>query len=58
MSLTTRIIDTDNGLTMPWLNRDALDFIKGNVRAWWRVFEWGAGYGTLWWQTIIWQKAV
>jgi hypothetical protein len=53
MSLTTRIKDTETGLIMPWFNREALDFIKTLNISQWKVFEWGAGYSTLWWQNYV-----
>ena len=53
MSLTTRIIDKEKGLIMPWLNKEALDFIRGEVQPWWTVFEWGSGHSTLWWQEYV-----
>lgn len=53
MSMLTRIIDERNGLVMPWLNNDCLDYIRTFDISRWDVFEWGTGYGTLWWSTFV-----
>jgi len=53
MSMTTRVIDERNGLIMPWLNKDCLDYIKTLDMSAWDIFEWGTGYGTIWWSNFV-----
>jgi hypothetical protein len=53
MSMLTRVIDERNGLVMPWLNRGCLDYLKSQDITQWDVFEWGTGFGTLWWSKFV-----
>jgi len=42
-----------NGKMLPWLNRYALlELLKLDIKDW-RVFEWGSGQSTLWWQDNV-----
>jgi len=42
-----------NGVMLPWLNRYALiELLKLDIKHW-RVFEWGSGSSTLWWQDQV-----
>lgn len=42
--------DTDTGLLMPWYTLPALEWLKKQDISKWRVFEYGAGYSTIWWR--------
>lgn len=42
-----------NGLPLPWLPYAAIDFIGAKINSQMRVFEWGAGYSTLWFATKV-----
>jgi len=44
---TGRPVDR-NGSALPWMNYAAIDFIGAKITAQTRVFEWGAGYSSLW----------
>jgi hypothetical protein len=37
------------GQLVPWFNYCAVDFLIDRVQGSWEVFEYGAGYSTLWW---------
>lgn len=37
------------GKPLPWITYGAIRFLTPRVRPEWRVFEFGCGYGTLWW---------
>jgi SAM-dependent methyltransferase len=37
-------------LPIPWLTFKANRFIKSRVRPDWKVFEWGSGMSTIWWE--------
>jgi hypothetical protein len=37
-----------NGAAIPWMNYAAVDFIGAKINSQMRVFEWGAGYSSLW----------
>lgn len=39
------------GHTVPWMSLPAIDFLKARVPQGIFVFEYGCGYGTLWWAT-------
>jgi len=43
-------VDTSNGLVMPWYTHPFLDELLTWDVSNWRVFEYGAGYSTLWWR--------
>jgi hypothetical protein len=43
-----RPVDAAGG-PLPWIAYAALRFLEPRVRPEWRVFEFGCGYGTLWW---------
>lgn len=38
-----------NGDVYPWFNPMSFDLLESIVNPLFNVFEWGAGYGTLWW---------
>lgn len=37
------------GEPIPWISYPALHFLKARTQPGWHVFEFGAGYSTLWW---------
>ena len=42
-----------NNIMLPWLNKFALEeLLKLDIKDW-RVFEWGSGQSTLWWQDNV-----
>ena len=41
-----------DGIPLPWFTYSAIEFLCRTVRPTDRVFEYGSGYGTIWWQTI------
>jgi hypothetical protein len=41
-------LDSSGGI-LPWFTYAAIEFLRHSVRKSDRVFEYGAGYGTLWW---------
>ncbi len=43
-----RPVDAAGG-PVPWISYAAFRFLAPRVRSEWRVFEFGCGYGTLWW---------
>jgi len=40
--------DTDCGLIMPWYTLPCLQWLKSQDVSQWKVFEFGAGYSTIW----------
>ncbi len=45
----SRPVDAD-GNPLPWIAYPAIEFLTPRVRDGWRVFEYGCGYSTLWWE--------
>ncbi len=45
-----RYEDTETGLIMPWYTLPALQWLKKQDISSWCVFEYGAGYSTIWWR--------
>lgn len=41
------------GEVVPWLNYSVVKLLQDRVQPDWRVFEYGAGYSTLWWSTKV-----
>jgi hypothetical protein len=41
-----------NSNPLPWISFPAIEFLTPRVRAGWRVFEYGCGYSTLWWERL------
>ena len=41
------------GAPIPWMNYAAIDFIGAKISASMRVFEWGAGFSSLWFATRV-----
>lgn len=48
-SRATRQAADRNGTPIPWFTYPAIAFLEGRVKPDWRVLEYGAGAGTLWW---------
>jgi len=42
-----------NEYALPWLNKGVLDLLLDMDKKYWRVFEWGSGFSTLWWQDTV-----
>jgi predicted O-methyltransferase YrrM len=42
--------DTDSGLIMPYYTLPCLEWLKKQDVSKWNVFEFGAGYSTIWWK--------
>jgi len=42
--------DTESGLIMPWYVLPALEWLKKQDVSQWDVFEYGAGYSSIWWR--------
>lgn len=42
-----------NGAPIPWLNYAAIDFIGEKINPQMRVFEWGAGFSSLWFASKV-----
>jgi SAM-dependent methyltransferase len=42
-----------SGAPVPWISYAAFRFLAPRVRPEWRVFEFGCGYGTLWWAARV-----
>ena len=38
---------------VPWLNYSVVKLLQERVKPEWRVFEYGAGYSTIWWSTKV-----
>lgn len=49
-NLHWRYVDTDSNLVMPWYAIGCLEWIKSLDTKEWTVFEYGAGYSTIWWR--------
>lgn len=49
-NLHWRYIDTDTNLIMPWYALPALQWLKQQDISNWIIFEYGAGYSTIWWR--------
>lgn len=43
-------VDTESGLIMPWYTLPCLQWLKQQDVSKWEVFEYGAGYSTIWWR--------
>jgi glycosyltransferase involved in cell wall biosynthesis len=41
------------GEVVPWFNYAMIELLRERVKAEWRVFEFGAGFSTLWWATHV-----
>jgi hypothetical protein len=48
----TRVYNED-GQALPWLNKHVLDKLISLQKKKWRVFEYGSGHSTLWWQDQV-----
>lgn len=42
-----------HGNPLPWITYGAIDFLTPRIQPHWRVFEFGAGYSTLWWSSRV-----
>jgi predicted O-methyltransferase YrrM len=49
-NLHWRFIDTESNLIMPWYTLPTLQWLKKQDTKQWQVFEYGAGYSTIWWR--------
>lgn len=49
-NLSWRYSDTESNLVMPWYTKPALEWLKKQDVNKWNVFEYGAGYSTIWWR--------
>jgi len=49
-NLHWRYEDTETGLILPWYTLPALHWLKQQDVSKWEVFEYGAGYSTIWWR--------
>ncbi len=49
-NLEWRYLDTDSQLLCPWYTLPALQWLKQQDVSKWNVFEYGAGYSTIWWR--------
>jgi predicted O-methyltransferase YrrM len=49
-NLQWQYVDTESHLVMPWYTLPALEWLKKQDVKEWRVFEYGAGYSTIWWR--------
>lgn len=49
-SLQWRYYDTPSNLVMPWYTLPTLQWLKSIDISQWKVFEYGAGYSTVWWR--------
>jgi hypothetical protein len=47
-----RPVDAD-GNPLPWITYGAIEFLSARVRADMNVFEYGSGWGTLWWAARV-----
>lgn len=45
-----RYYDTPSNLIMPWYTLPTLQWLKSIDISYWKVFEYGAGYSTIWWR--------
>lgn len=48
-NLAWAYIDTETKLVMPWYTLPTLQWLKTQDTSQWIVFEYGAGYSTIWW---------
>lgn len=48
-----RIARDTSGEPMPWFTYPALHFLRERVKPEWRILEFGAGMGTLWWSRHV-----
>jgi len=48
--LEWRYYDTPSNLIMPWYTLPTLQWLKSIDISNWKVFEYGAGYSTIWWR--------
>jgi len=48
--LTWQYQDTESGLIMPYYTIPCLEWLKKQDVSKWDVFEYGAGYSTIWWR--------
>lgn len=51
--LTWRYLETESMLIMPWYTKACLDWLKKQDIGLWYVFEYGAGYSTIWWRLNV-----
>jgi hypothetical protein len=49
-NLTWRYIQTESNLLMPWYTLPCLQWLVKQDVSKWDVFEYGAGYSTIWWR--------
>jgi hypothetical protein len=42
-----------SGVPIPWMNYSAIDFIGSKIKSSHRVFEWGAGFSSLWFASKV-----
>lgn len=49
-NITWQYKDTESGLIMPWYTLPCLEWLKKQDMSKWNVFEYGAGYSTIWWR--------
>lgn len=49
-NLIWRYVDTESGLVCPWYTLPTLQWLKQQDIKRWDVFEYGAGYSTIWWR--------
>lgn len=49
-NLHWRYLDTESNLVMPWYTLPCLQWLKTKPVSEWKVFEYGAGYSTIWWR--------
>jgi len=47
-----RPVDAE-GQPLPWITYGAITFLAPRIRPEWRVFEFGCGFGTLWWAARV-----
>lgn len=47
----SRPVDAD-GNPLPWIAYPAIEFLTPRIKAGWRIFEYGCGYSTLWWERL------
>lgn len=40
------------GAPLPWIAYPAIEFLTPRIKTGWRVFEYGCGYSTLWWERM------
>ena len=47
------LVTCSDGAPLPWFTYAAIEFLAERVDRSWRVFEYGAGNGTLWWSARV-----